>query len=98
MPLMERLSPGDSVRLRIRARDVAIATERPRGLSIRNVLAGRIETLAREPGTGSVEARIELKEDHLCARLTLAAVEELGLEVGQEVFALVKSVSFDSGC
>jgi len=97
MPLMGRLAPGDPVRLRIRARDVAIATERPRGLSIRNVLAGRIDALTREPGTGSVEARVELKQDHLRARLTLAAVEELGLEVGQEVFALVKSVSFDSG-
>lgn len=95
MPLVDRLEVGDPVRMRIRARDVAIATQRPSGLSIRNVLPGRIERLTREPGTGSVEARVQLREDHLRARLTLAAVEDLDLEVGQEVFALVKSVSFE---
>ena len=97
MPLVDRVEPGDVVRIRIRARDVALATQRPSGLSIRNVLPGRIESLIREPGTGSVEARVQLREDHVRARLTLAAVEELDLAVGQEVFALVKSVSFERG-
>src|SRR5690606_10177838 len=41
---------GKRVRLRIFARDVAIATEPPRGLSIRNVLAARIlEIVPTEP-------------------------------------------------
>lgn len=97
MPLLERLAPGDPVRLRIRARDVALATERPVGLSIRNVLPGRIVELVPEPETGSVEAFVALHADRLRARLTLAAVEELGLEVGSPVFALVKSVSFERG-
>jgi molybdate transport system ATP-binding protein len=97
MPLMERLSPGEAVRLRIRARDVAIATQRPEGLSIRNVLPGRITDLVRTDEGGSVEAFVQLREDRIRARLTLAAVEELGLEVGSAVFALVKSVSFERG-
>lgn len=95
MPLVDRLGIGDAVRLRIRARDVAIATQRPEGLSIRNVLAGRVAELVEEPATGSVEAFIELREDRIRARLTLSAVEDLGLEVGHEVFALVKTVSFE---
>jgi molybdate transport system ATP-binding protein len=97
MPLMERLSPGEAVRLRIRARDVAIATQRPEGLSIRNVLPGRITDLVRTDESGSVEAFVQLREDRIRARLTLAAVEDLGLEVGSAVFALVKSVSFERG-
>lgn len=96
MPLVERLEPGDPVRLRIRARDVALAIERPVGLSIRNILPGTIVDLVREEGTGSVDALIELRQDRIRARLTWAAVEDLGLEVGTSVFALVKSVSFES--
>lgn len=95
MPLVDRLEPGDPVRLRIRARDVALATRRPEGLSIRNILPGRIVDLVREPGSGSVEAFVELRSDRIRARLTLAAVEELELAIGDPVFALVKSVSFE---
>jgi molybdate transport system ATP-binding protein len=97
MPLVERLAPGDAVRLRIRARDVAVATVQPVGLSIRNVLPGRVADLIRQPESGSVEAFIQLREDRIRARLTLAAVEELELEVGSEVYALIKSVSFERG-
>jgi len=97
MPLIDRLEPGDPVRLRIRARDVAVATQRPEGLSIRNVLPGHITDLVREVESGSVEAFIQLREDRIRARLTLAAVEDLSLEIGSAVFALVKSVSFERG-
>jgi len=97
MPLVERLAPGDSVRLRIRARDVAIATVQPVGLSIRNVLPGRVADLIRQPESGSVEAFIQLRQDRVRARLTLAAVEELELDIGTEVYALIKSVSFERG-
>ena len=95
MPYREELAPGTPVRMRIRARDVAVATERPVGLSIRNVLAGEVIELVREPNTGAVETMIQLREDRIRARLTLAAVEELGLEVGSSVFALIKSVSLE---
>ncbi len=97
MPLIDRLATGDPVRLRIRARDVAVATKRPEGLSIRNVLPGRITDLVRVEESGFVEAFIQLREDRIRSRLTLAAVEDLGLEVGSEVFTLVKSSSFERG-
>src|SRR5690606_16438224 len=41
VPLAERRA-GATLRLRIHARDVAIATERPRSISIRNVLAAQV--------------------------------------------------------
>ena len=96
LPLADRLVEGDPVRLRVLARDVAIAIERPVGLSIRNVLPGRI-TAIRHEGAGASDVTIQLREDHLRARLTRAAVEELELAEGREVFALVKSVSLDPG-
>ena len=96
LPLADGLEPDDAVRLRVLARDVAVATARPEGLSIRNVLPGRVTSI-RDEGAGSADVTIQLREDHLRARLTRAAVEELGLGEGSEVFALVKSVSLDRG-
>src|SRR5690606_24000722 len=50
------LAVGAPARVRIRARDVMIATERPYGLSALNVLAGRVVSI--EPGEGaSVDVR-----------------------------------------
>ena len=92
MPRAAHLSRGSQVRLRVRARDVALATERPRALSIRNVLAGRLVELQAGVAPGQVDARIRLRTSEVKARLTQAAVVELGLVPGMEVFALVKSV------
>lgn len=93
VPEMAGLAPGDPVRLRIRARDVALATQRPQGLSIRNALAGTLIDLRREEDAGFAEALVQLRKARLRARLTLAAVEELGLAAGMPVYALVKSLS-----
>ncbi len=85
---------GQVVRLRIRARDVALATRRPEGISIRNVLPGRLLELTPGEGPGLVEALVQLRTARVRSRLTLAAVEELRLEPDMAVFALVKTVSF----
>ncbi len=87
--------PGTSVRLRIKARDVAIATAEPRGLSIRNVLAMRI---ARIDADETVHAELSLTAGGcaLRARITQDALRELELTEGRDVYALIKSVSFDT--
>lgn len=85
---------GQSVRVRIRARDVMIATERPHGLSALNVLAGRI--VAIEPGEGAaVEATINCNGVAVMARVTRQSQHALSLTTGREVFAVIKTVSFD---
>lgn len=96
LPLADRLEEGEPVRLRVRARDVALAIVQPEGLSIRNVLPGHV-TAIRDVGAGAADVTIQLREDHLRAQLTRAAVEELGLAEGSAIFALVKSVSLDRG-
>ena len=95
LPLIDRVPAGASVRLRIRARDVALATERPVGLSIRNVLPGTVSDVVADSEPGFAEVRVELGAAHIRARVTQAAVEELRLAPGRPVFALVKSVSFE---
>lgn len=95
LPLLGQVAQGEAVRVRIRARDVALATVRPEGLSIRNVLPGRISSLIIESETGTAEAFVELRKAHLRSRLTLAAVEDLGLREGMPVYALIKSISFE---
>ena len=89
------LAEGETVRLRIRARDVSVAVKKPEGLSIRNILPGRVVELAADPGTAFAETLIDIGAGRIRARLTRASVADLGLCEGMEVFALIKSVSFD---
>lgn len=86
---------GGRVRLRIRARDVALATRRPRAISIRNVLAGTVAALREQPGTAYAEALVDLGGGRLRARITRQAAAELELREGMRVYALIKSISFE---
>lgn len=86
---------GAEVRLRIRARDVAIARQRPEGLSILNVLPARVRSVAEGP---AAQADVSLDiGGQLWARITRRSARELGLAPGQQVFALIKSVAIDRG-
>ncbi|MGE3298315.1 MAG: molybdenum ABC transporter ATP-binding protein [Porticoccaceae bacterium] len=97
VPCMD-VAVGSPVRLRVRARDVAIALQRVEGVSIRNQLAARVLRITDEATTANAEVLLDLGPDpggpHLRARVTREAVATLGLAVGQRVWALVKSVSF----
>ncbi|SLN23414.1 Sulfate/thiosulfate import ATP-binding protein CysA [Aquimixticola soesokkakensis] len=90
---------GTPLRLRIRARDVMIARTPPQGLSALNILPAtlrRIDTAAaREGGASSHTALVtlDLGGTPLLARLTRRSVRLLGLELGMDVFAVVKSVA-----
>ena len=95
MPMSTRLAAGDFARVRVRARDVALATRRPQALSIRNVISGTLIDLVREEDSPFAEALVEIGDQHLRARITRASADDLGLRVGQRVYALVKSATFD---
>lgn len=85
---------GEPVRVRIRARDVSIALEPPGEISILNVLSGSISEIGEEAGA-IVDVSIRIGEAQILARLTRRSVRNLGLRVGQKVYALVKAVSLD---
>jgi molybdate transport system ATP-binding protein len=89
---------GTPLRVRVRARDVALATVRPSGLSIRNVFAARIVEIAEDRGP-LVDVRLDIGTPQqpvaLWSRITRRAAQELGLAVDGQVFALVKTVALD---
>ena len=94
MPMVD-LPIGSEVRLRVRARDVSLATERPRGISVRNILSGTISRIEEEADTAFAETLVNVGGAKLRARITRAAVADLCLAPGTAVFALVKSIAFD---
>ncbi len=83
---------GSEVRLRIRARDVMVATAPPDGISARNVLAGRVAEIRPESGP-YVDILIDCAGLPLIARITAEARAALALEPGRAVWAVIKTVS-----
>lgn len=86
--------PGKVLRLKVHARDVAVATEPPRNLSIRNVLPATIKRIGLD-ATVHAELLLGVGSQTLRARITRDALEDLGLAEGQQVHALIKSVLFE---
>ena len=85
---------GERVRARIRARDVSLAVQKPTGLSIVNVLPGRVTSIREESGPVA-DVEVAVGETLLTARITRRSLVQLGIHVEQELYAMVKSVSFD---
>jgi len=82
------------IRIRIRARDVSLATVRPHGISILNVLEGRVTAIRTDEGA-IADVQVAVGDAAVNARVTRRSLRDLGLREGQTVFALVKAVSFD---
>jgi molybdate transport system ATP-binding protein len=96
-------APGTAVRLRIAARDVALALDAAAldraGVSIRNRLPCLVRSVVTE-ADGLVAVTLDLagtgagrRDDVLLARITPAAARDLGLQPGLPVLALIKSLA-----
>jgi molybdate transport system ATP-binding protein len=81
---------GSALRIGIRAGDILLATLPPTGLSARNVIPGRIQSLEQRDAIVSarVKCRIEME-----VHLTLAARDSLELAPGKEVWLVIKTHS-----
>ena len=88
------LPVGTALRLRIRARDVALLRERPRGLSILNTIACTVRDIGAEEGA-QVDLRLDAGGAAIWARITRRSLAELGLQPGSPVYALIKAVAID---
>lgn len=93
VPGLVGVPSGASVRLRIRARDVAIATQRPEGLSIRNVIEANL--IERRDRGVHADLLLDARGPHLRARITRESADALSLAEGQSLFALIKTVSLE---
>lgn len=89
------LAVGDAVQLRVRARDVLLASSRPEGLSAQNVLEGTVKEIIEEQETAFAEVFVAIGGQSVRARITRAAVAQMGLAPGQRVYAVLKAISFD---
>jgi molybdate transport system ATP-binding protein len=86
---------GTRLRVRLRARDVAVATEEPRGISTRNVLPVTLVAIDEGTDAGDVFLRLVAGPTALLARVTRDSVARLQLRAGMPLWALVKAVTFD---
>jgi molybdate transport system ATP-binding protein len=83
---------GGRLRLQVLARDVIVALEEPRAISVRNHLRGTVTAVADDDADTDLVS-IDIGGETLLARLTRAATRGLDLRPGLPVWALVKSVT-----
>ena len=85
-----RAEVGSRLRIGIRAGDILLATGPPAGISARNVIVGRIVCLERRDMI--ISTRVDCGAE-MEVYLTLAAREALRLEVGLQVWLVIKTHS-----
>ncbi|MCV6601720.1 MAG: molybdenum ABC transporter ATP-binding protein [Cohaesibacter sp.] len=85
---------GDLVRLRIRARDVLLATEKPAAISANNIIPAIIHDYRQDPNH-IMEVQLQAQGIKLLARITKKSWHRLGLQKGSTLFAIIKSISLD---
>ena len=86
---------GAKLRVHLLARDLIVATQAPRHMSVRNILSGTVATVSSDDADSDLIA-IDIGGTLIMARITKAATRELTLAPGQTVWALVKTVSLRS--
>jgi molybdate transport system ATP-binding protein len=86
-----RAEVGSRLRVGVRAGDLLLATEHPRGLSARNVLPGTI--LRLEQRDVIISAMVDCGGTEFEVHLTLAARDALQLGPGKRVWVVVKTHS-----
>jgi molybdate transport system ATP-binding protein len=87
---LARGAAGSSVRIAIRAGDILLATEPPRGISARNILRGPLTSLTRD---GAAMVAAVDAGARFIVHLTPSAAGGLGLTVGQDVWLVIKTYS-----
>ncbi|MEU5921733.1 TOBE domain-containing protein [Streptomyces sp. NPDC047141] len=83
------LAEGSAVKALVKSTEVALATGPVEGISIRNQLTGSVTDVSTGGAMGSV--KVSVAGGELTAAITKDAVEDLGLNAGSSVVALIKS-------
>jgi molybdate transport system ATP-binding protein len=84
---------GQSIRVRIEARDVSLALQPPHQSSITNVLPARVIDISDDPDPAQRLVRLDLDGKPLLARITRRSEEQLGIVPGTRLYAQIKSVA-----
>lgn len=86
-------SSSRTTRLRVLARDVSVALDDPSRISIRNHLRVVIEQMYELPGNRLLLSTNLADGQRLLIEITPWSAQQLGLQTGQQVWALIKSVA-----
>lgn len=87
-----QVQTGTRVRVQLLARDLILAIEPPRGLSVRNVIEGRVIDVSSDDDETDL-VRVDIGNAAVMARVTRTASVELKLSTGLAIWVLVKAVS-----
>ena len=89
------LQPGQKVRLRLLARDISLAVQKPDPAhsSIQNVLPCVVKAMAPDQHPSQQLVQLQCGDAVLLARVTARAVHTLNLQAGSPVWAQVKSAA-----
>jgi molybdate transport system ATP-binding protein len=90
---LESANAGQRIQIQVLARDVIVACESPRALSVRNVVPARVLSVTPDAGR-AVLVELDIgRTATLLARITARASQELGLTADKQVWALIKAAS-----
>jgi molybdate transport system ATP-binding protein len=84
---------GQRIQIQVLARDVIIATEPPRALSVRNVVSARVVSITPDVGRAVLVELDVGRTATLLARITARASDELALARDMQAWVLIKAVS-----
>ena len=88
------LKTGENLRIRVRARDVSLATARPQHVSVLNVFEGTIANVSSAHGP-QVDVSVDVGGTLIWSQITRKSLDDLSLQPGAKVFAMVKAVAID---
>ena len=83
---------GSKVYLRILAKDITLAIEKPKKISALNILQGKVDEVILGNGPGAIVG-IEVGGHRLTTRITQRSLNAMNLKLGQTCFAFLKTVS-----
>ena len=83
---------GTKVYLRILAKDITLAREKPKKISALNILQGKVDEVILGNGPGAIVG-IEVGGHRLTTRITQRSLNAMNLKLGQTCFAFLKTVS-----
>jgi molybdate transport system ATP-binding protein len=87
------LAVGQTVRLRVLARDVSVTLHEATHTSIQNHVPCVVEAITTDAHPSQALLRLRCDNTVLLARVTARGVDQLGLQVGMPAWAQVKSVA-----
>ncbi|SEQ22072.1 molybdate transport system ATP-binding protein [Amphritea atlantica] len=84
---------GQKVRFQVMARDVSLALTADHSSSIANVLPAVVDQISDGDHPGIAMVRLKIGRNYILSRLTQRSLHSLGLNVGDSVWAQIKSAA-----